>query len=98
MTRHRSGVRRSARYAGWSGFLAFELMVFMLARTLAEIRCCTASGSVRPQSSVEWGALMVFGVVMLLLGAATGVGLALGVEAMLRLIGGFNGRRGRTGR
>lgn len=78
--------RRGARVSGWIAFAAFEAIIFLLVRIAASIRCCVSTAGPAPQSASEWVALGLFAALMLLLGAAVGLGAALSAEGLLRLL------------
>ena len=89
-------LRRGSRILGWLTFAGFELAVFVLVWIAASIRCCAANPGASPQSASEWVALGILAAMMLLLGAAVGLGAAFGAEALLRLAGKVR-RRGGSG-
>lgn len=82
----RPALRRSSRIAGWIAFAGFELLVLALTWVVASIRCCGSASGASPQSASEWVAFGLIGIVMLLLGAAVGLGAAFIVEGLLRLL------------
>ena len=86
-------LRRSAKLAGWIGFVSVELLVVALVSLVASVRCCGAHSPAGPQSPGEWLALALFAPVMLLLGAAVGGGIAVALEGLLRLFARITGSR-----